>query len=61
MEFMGYRRPDGTAGIRNHVLVMPTVVCANQVARAISQNVKGTTWFEHQHGCSQLAPDAAQT
>jgi len=61
VEFMGYRRPDGTAGIRNHVLVMPTVVCANQVARAISQNVKGTTWFEHQHGCSQLAPDAAQT
>lgn len=61
MEFMGYRRPDGASGIRNHVLVMPTVVCANQVARAISQNVKGTTWFEHQHGCSQLAPDAAQT
>jgi len=61
MEFMGYRRPDGTVGIRNHVLVMPTVVCANQVARGISLNVKGTTWFEHQHGCSQLAPDAAQT
>lgn len=61
MEFMGYRRPDGSAGIRNHVLVMPTVVCANQVARAISQNVKGTVWVEHQHGCSQLSPDAAQT
>ncbi|WP_425058924.1 Altronate dehydratase [Sporomusa carbonis] len=61
MEFMGYRRPDGSVGIRNHVLVIPTVVCANQVARGISQNVKGTVWVEHQHGCSQLAPDAAQT
>ncbi|TCL35674.1 altronate dehydratase large subunit [Anaerospora hongkongensis] len=61
MEFMGYRRPDGSAGIRNHVLIMPAVACANQVARAISLIVKGTTWFEHQHGCSQLAPDAAQT
>lgn len=61
MNFMGYRRPDGTVGIRNHVLIMPTVNCANQVARAISAHVKGTTWFEHQHGCSQLAPDAAQT
>ena len=61
MEFMGYLRPDGSVGMRNHVLIMPTVACANQVARAISMNVKGTTWFEHQHGCSQLAPDAAQT
>ncbi|MEL7631983.1 MULTISPECIES: UxaA family hydrolase [Sporomusa] len=61
MKFMGYRRPDGTVGIRNHVLVIPTVVCANQVARGISQAVKGSVWVEHQHGCSQLAPDAAQT
>ncbi|HWR45696.1 UxaA family hydrolase [Sporomusa sp.] len=61
MEFMGYRRPDGSVGIRNHVLVIPTVVCANQVARGISHTVKGSVWVEHQHGCSQLAPDAAQT
>ena len=58
---MGYRRADGTAGTRNHVLIMPVVVCANQVARAIASNVKGTVWVEHQHGCSQLAPDAART
>lgn len=61
MGFMGFRRPDGSVGIRNHVLIMPTVVCANQVARAIALNTKGAAWFEHQHGCSQLAPDAAQT
>ena len=61
MEFKGYRRPDGSVGIRNHVLVMPSVSCANQVARAISANVKGNVWVEHQHGCAQLAPDAAQT
>lgn len=61
MKFMGYRRSDGSVGIRNHVLVMPTVVCANQVARGIARNVNSTVWVEHQHGCSQLAPDAAQT
>lgn len=61
MNFMGYRRPDGTVGIRNHVLVLPTVNCANQVARAIAANVKGTVWVEHQHGCSQLGADAEQT
>lgn len=61
MEFMGYRRPDGSAGIRNHVLILPTVVCANRVARGIADNVAGTVWIEHQHGCSELAPDAEQT
>lgn len=61
MEFMGFRRPDGSVGIRNQVLVIPTVVCANRVARGIAQTVNGSVWVEHQHGCSQLAPDAAQT
>ena len=61
MNFMGYCRPDGSVGIRNHVLVIPTVGCANQVARGIARTVEGSVWVEHQHGCSQLAPDAAQT
>jgi len=61
IKFMGYSRPDGSAGTRNHVLVMPTVVCANRVSRAIVQHVNGTVWVEHQHGCSQLGRDAAQT
>lgn len=61
MNFMGYRRPDGTVGIRNHVLVLPTVNCANQVARGIAANVRGAVWVEHQHGCSQLGEDAQQT
>lgn len=61
MNFMGYRRPDGTVGIRNHIMVLPTVNCANQVARGIATNVRGTVWVEHQHGCSQLGADAEQT
>ncbi len=61
MNFSGYRRPDGTAGLRNHVLVIPSVVCANRVARGISQQVDGTIWVEHQHGCCQLGADAELT
>ncbi|MDF2813944.1 MAG: uxaA 1 [Paenibacillus sp.] len=57
LEFMGYLRPDGRAGIRNHVLVLSAVVCANRVARGISQMVAGTTWIEHQNGCTQLGSD----
>ena len=57
MTFMGYRRADGRAGIRNHVIIIPAVVCANRVVRGISQLVTGTTWVEHQHGCTQLGVD----
>jgi altronate dehydratase large subunit len=61
MSFMGYRRANGSVGIRNHVLILPSVVCANRVARGISQLVAGTTWVEHQHGCTQLGADAELT
>jgi len=57
MKFMGYRRPDGKAGIRNHVLVIPAVVCANRVARGIAEMVKGTVYVEHQNGCTQIGTD----
>ncbi len=61
MTILGYRRADDSVGIRNHVLILPSVVCANRVARAISQQVAGTTWVEHQHGCTQLGADAELT
>ena len=61
MTVMGYRRADGSVGFRNHVLILPSVVCANRVARGISQLVEGTTWIEHQHGCTQLGADAELT
>lgn len=61
MKFKGFRRPDGQVGIRNNVLIIPSVVCANRVARGISQQVAGTTWVEHQHGCTQLGADAELT
>ncbi|MEH7304215.1 UxaA family hydrolase [Neobacillus drentensis] len=57
----GYRRADGKAGIRNHVLLMPTVVCANQVVNRIGQQVSGTVAIPHQHGCSQVGDDKERT
>ena len=61
MQFLGYRRPDGKAGIRNHVLILPTVVCASEVGNVIARRVKGTFSLFHPHGCAQLAHDADQT
>lgn len=57
MEFMGYVRPDGKVGARNHVAIIPSVTCANDVANAIHNQVQGTVTFLHHQGCCQLPPD----
>jgi len=61
MKFFGYKRPDGKVGVRNHVIILPSVVCASEVCNAIALNVKGTISILHPHGCAQLAFDAEQT
>ena len=61
MEFLGYRRPDGRVGIRNHVLILPASICASDTASRISQLVNGTVTFHNQQGCAQVAPDQQLT
>jgi altronate dehydratase large subunit len=61
MMFWGYRRPDGKVGVRNHVLILPTITCATQAAHQITQLVQGTVSFIHQHGCAQVGVDYEQT
>lgn len=60
-KFWGYRRPDGSVGIRNHVLILPTITCATQAAKQITELVHGTVSFIHQHGCAQVGVDYEQT
>ena len=57
MQFNGFIRPDGQVGIRNHVAVIPTVVCANEVAQAVVAQVAGAVGLFHHQGCCQLPPD----
>ena len=59
--FKGYRRGDGRVGIRNHVLILPTSICASDVATSIAQSVRGCVTFHNQSGCSQVACDEAVT
>jgi altronate dehydratase large subunit len=61
MNFLGYKRLDGKVGVRNHVIILPSVVCASEVCNAIARNVKDTISIPHPHGCAQLAFDAEQT
>ena len=64
--FSGYRRPDGRAGIRNDIWIIPTVGCVNKIAAAIERgcrsrvNLSGIdnlVAFSHPYGCSQMGED----
>jgi altronate dehydratase large subunit len=57
MEFMGYERPDGSAGIRNHVAVISSGRCANEMAADIADSVQGTVPVIHTHVCVRLKED----
>lgn len=57
MNFLGYERPNGNAGIRNHVLILPTCACSSETARIISSQVLGTVNVINQNGCAQVKGD----
>jgi altronate dehydratase large subunit len=56
LQFAGYPRSDGTVGVRNILLVISTVVCANTVAERIAAAVPGAVCLTHSGGCGQLDP-----
>jgi altronate dehydratase large subunit len=56
--FLGYQRPDGRVGTRNHLLVVPTVICSSVVAERVAAAVAPIgTALPHTAGCGQLGPD----
>ncbi|MGB9699800.1 MAG: UxaA family hydrolase [Thermodesulfobacteriota bacterium] len=61
MEFQGYRRPNGKVGVRNLVLVIPSVVCSQGAAEAITRNLKGAVYLPNVFGCAQVGADREQT
>lgn len=61
MNIQGYRRSNGQLGIRNHILILPTSVCATTVAFNIAAQVPGAIALPNQHGCCQIGADYEQT
>ena len=55
-EITGYQRKNGSLGIRNHVLVLPTVSCVNGVINRISREVPEAVCITHAHGCGRGGP-----
>lgn len=59
MQLLGYPRDDGRFGARNHVLVLPSVVCAGLAAERIG--AEGAIAVVHQHGCAHVGDDVVNT
>ncbi len=55
--YFGYVRKDGKVGSRNHVAIIPSVVCANEVVESIVANTVMTQGIIHHQGCCQTPPD----
>ncbi|NIQ38496.1 MAG: altronate dehydratase [Proteobacteria bacterium] len=60
MEFLGYRRGDGRVGVRNHLLILSSVVCANEVALRIKRRIPLAAVATHPFGCGMLGEDLKQ-
>lgn len=65
--FLGFKREDGKAGIRNDIWIIPTVGCINGVLKSFAYSVKKPAWIDdvkvlaHPYGCSQLGGDLEMT
>lgn len=55
--FMGYRRPDGAVGCRNHVIILPIDDISNAACEAVAHVVQGTMALPHPYGRLQFGPD----
>ncbi|MEX2163046.1 MAG: UxaA family hydrolase [Sulfuricaulis sp.] len=55
--FMGYRRENGRAGIRNHVIILPVDDLSNAACEAVANNIKGTLALPHPYGRLQFGAD----
>jgi altronate dehydratase large subunit len=50
-EFYGFERPDGSVGVRNHLLVIAPIDCSYEPARRMASQVEGAVAVTQYHGC----------
>ena len=55
--FLGYKRENGRAGTRNHVIILPVDDISNACAEAVANNIKGTIALPHSYGRLQFGAD----
>ena len=57
MDLHGYRRPDGSVGVRNHVIILPVDDISNAACEAVAAKITGTLALPHSYGRLQYGPD----
>jgi altronate dehydratase large subunit len=57
MNFQGYQRENGTVGVRNHLLVLASVSCANGVVEAIGRELPEVVAVTQGYGCGYAIED----
>jgi len=61
MEFLGYKRAEGRAGVRNHVLILPTCGCSSETARIVASQVQGSINVIINTGCADVEANTELT
>jgi (2R)-sulfolactate sulfo-lyase subunit beta len=56
-ELLGYRRENGRAGVRNHVVILPVDDISNAACEAVASHIKGTLALPHSYGRLQYGED----
>ncbi len=56
-EFWGIRRPDGRVGVRDYLLAIPSVVCAQRAAARAVRDLPAGVALAHPVGCAQIGVD----
>ena len=58
MSITGFNHPPRGVGIRDHQLILPSVVCSTRISRKIASQV-GAITFAHQNGCGIIGQDVS--
>jgi len=58
MSIAGFNHPGRGVGIRDHQLILPSVVCSTHISRKIASQV-GAITFAHQNGCGIIGQDVS--
>ncbi|MDF2924645.1 MAG: D-galactarate dehydratase/Altronate hydrolase-like protein [Paenibacillaceae bacterium] len=56
-QLYGYRRENGTVGIRNHVVILPVDDISNAACEAVAKVISGTLALPHAYGRLQYGED----
>jgi altronate dehydratase large subunit len=60
IKIKGYKRNNSSFGIRNHLIVMSSVCCANSIVEQVALLDDDVIPITHQHGCNHLGEDRTQ-